>query len=473
MKKILLSLILPLLFFLVLLSQPALSDTRENIQKKSSLNLTHREMFAMEDFTSLDKAMNSIQREYEDGSWSDEELDDLFSWSLRGHAPELEAVYNKWVEVFPKSYAAHQARGLYFSRLVDRYYKEALEITKIKSWEDIPPAQADKIKHYAALAITDHNTAIKLRKGKPVLAYAKLIMLYAVTGDMKTSRALLEKVNRIAPDNKIARLSYMTLLHSDRFYKGDETLDEMRKLADEAAGFSLEDEHIEIADLFHIRLLKEGKYAELEKRMGDIQRKYEAGKIHDRTLRKYFYDFGLANPDHAEKLNAWIKKYPKSYAARQTRAMYLLSAAWRARGNKYMTETSSQEVEGMEHYLGRAWDDCVEAATLTAKPILSYRTMVSLLQTGGGRQQIYATVERANIVDPKNAIVRMAYMDSLQTRWGGSLELMEEYLEEAKLIGLPETVIMDFEESIIEEKRWLTEQVMKQYENIGQVVTGF
>lgn len=472
MKNIVLLPIVLLLAVLVLFFQPALAETRERTKEMSALNIAHREMFAMEDFANLDKAMNKIQREYEAGKWSDAELSILFYTPFKGHASEFEEIHNKWVQDFPKSYAARQLRGLYFSRLVVKYYEDALKITKIKTSDDIPSQQAEKIKHYATLAIKDHDTSLKLG-GKPILAYTELIDMNAVLGDIGKSKEILAKANNLAPDNVIANKSYIDWLNTDMFYKGDPTLDEMRQLVEKTMRNNSGTEYIEITNIFHLRLLKEGKYAELEKRMGKIQKDYETGKIDDLTLRKYFYDFGFANPDNAEKFDAWVKAHPKSYAAHQIRAMYFLSAAWRARGTKLMKDTSSKEVEGMEHYLERSWKDSTHAATLTAKPILSYRTMVSLLQVGGGRRQIKSTVERANIVDPENSIVRMAYMNSLQTRWGGSLTQMEELLEEVKAIGLPESVIMDFEEWIVIEKRWLAGEMRKNYENIGQLVTGF
>ena len=72
----------------------------------------------------------------------------------------------------------------------------------------------------------------------------------------------------------------------------------------------------------YAELLQEGRYAELDKEMNQIQKDFEDGKRNDVNLMHLFYAF--YNPDSGleEKYNAWNAAFPKSYAALEARATY-------------------------------------------------------------------------------------------------------------------------------------------------------
>ncbi|TVQ82481.1 MAG: DUF4034 domain-containing protein [Micavibrio sp.] len=455
-------------------SKPVQAESREVILKKNAMNIAHREMLAAEDFANLDKAMNRIQREYEEGKWTDKELRSFFVDPFRGADSGFEDIYNKWVKAYPRSYAARQVRGSYFYYMMRKHYFDALKISASGKIEQIPQEQAEKIKHYADLAIRDNAAALGLDVKKPILAYSQLVGVYRVFGSHEKSRKMLDEANKIAPRNIIARSSYMGFLDTG-VYTLMATLDEMQKVMEELRknNLSAEEDSHEIINSFHSRLLRDSQYELLDREMNRIQKDYESGKIDDVALSRFFNIFRDTNPVHAEKYNAWVAAYPQSYAARQARAMYFRGVAWDARGTASMRDTSTEEREGMQLYMKRSMDDSMLAATLTAKPVLTYDNILVLSQLGGSRATINQMITMANMADPKNSLVRRSYMHSLQTRWGGSLAEMEEFLKASKAAGLPDRVIMDFEDAIVTEKLWIADNIMDTYSNIGQLVTGF
>ena len=441
-------------------------------KEKAELNWKHQLLFAAEDFATLDLSMNKLQREYEAGKWSDQDLNNLFFVPFSGHALEFEKIYTKWIKAHPKSYAARQLRGFYFDRLMTKHYREAWAKRPFKNLKGVPSEQADKIKHYAALALKDYKAAIKLGAKKPVLAYRGMIRVYASLGDITTSQKVFALGLKTAPQNVIVRQIYMGWLDSKEYYKSESSLAKMRKIVNELPSDKTRSTYKDVVNIFHMRLLKDGQYAELDKRLNRIQKDYEAGTVDDRTLFLYFYALGEATPEYTENFNLWVKKYPKSYAARQARGTYFLSAAWKARGEAYAADTSKSELKGLGHYWERALRDTKDAITLTAKPTLSYRTRVTLFMAMGEDYNVKVSLEHANHIAPKNTIVRRAYMHYLQGRWGGNLEEMEAYLEHVKEIGLPHDVVRSFEDAILTEKKWLAEQHKKNFDKMGKLVTG-
>jgi ABC-type uncharacterized transport system permease subunit len=61
-------------------------------------------------------------------------------------------------------------------------------------------------------------------------------------------------------------------------------------------------------------------------------------------------------------------------------------------------------------------------------------------------------------VDPGNFIVRYKYFATLQTRWGGSLEQMLEFEQQARAAGLSPTQLKYFASLIGVERKWLQQQ---------------
>jgi hypothetical protein len=437
----------------------ARADTREAILKRTALNNAHREMFATGDFARLDKGMNKIQQEYEKGQWTDVELRVLFDDPFKATNTAFENLYNEWVETYPKSYAARQARGQYYLNRAFAYLGHA--------------GDAEEMKRLVQLSAKDSIAAMALA-AKPVMTYCDLIVTYALAGAPDQSRKMLDEVRKIAPGNTMGRYWYMRMLNDGRVSNSASSLGDMRNLAADARKSGMKPEYADdIVGLFHVRLLREGRYEELEKELSRVQQDYEDGKIDDATLSGYFPLYDHGDPLLEEKYKDWLKMYPRSYAAHVLRSLHFLANAGQARGEKYIRETSAQEIQGMKLYTKYALEDAKVAMELAAKPILAYRNIIRISQLTGCGNICGQILDLANKLDPKNSIVRSSYMDTLQTRWGGSLEKMEKLLEEARAAGVSGDKLLDFEDAILVEKIWIGKQAGKAHGNIGRLVTGF
>jgi len=448
---------------LVFSSLPARAETREVQKNRISMNNAHREMFATAAFAELDKGMNKIQLEYEKGAWREFQLISLFTTPFHGADPAFEDLYAQWVTSHPKSYAAHQARGFYYAQLVSRRIDAARKKGAVEAEEEA------EIKRYTEMAIKANTTALTLAK-KPILAYASLIEVYGISGALAESRKMLEAANKLVPVNVVARLAYMKVLE-----KSGGNLPEMQKLIEDARKSGLtRSETGEIYGLFCAALLKKSQFAQLDKEMIGAQQDYEAGKIDDLVLQTNFNLFGNeADPALEEKYNQWVKAYPESYAARQARSMYLYRVGFQARGFRYARETSAEEMAGLRLYMKRAFEDASAAVAMTAKPLLSYETLIQIAKVNGGSLEVRKQLlEKANQLDPKNHIARYSYIMSVQTRWGGSLAEMTSVMEQAKKSKMAENLHWIYEGVVLEEKQWLAERVLENRKDIGQLRTG-
>jgi TPR repeat protein len=76
-----------------------------------------------------------------------------------------------------------------------------------------------------------------------------------------------------------------------------------------------------------------------------------------------------------------------------------------------------------------------------------------------GRQYVPASYSRvlydhAEALDPSSIAVRQKYMLSLSTKWGGSLESMQKFLEECRVAKLPAVQFRPLESMVYEDEGW-------------------
>jgi beta-lactamase regulating signal transducer with metallopeptidase domain len=209
-------------------------------------------------------------------------------------------------------------------------------------------------------------------------------------------------------------------------------------------------------------LLQRGQYAELDRRMNGFQRGYEARSLDEAGLLRAFAAFDVVDPALAANFDAWVKAFPHSYAAHLARGTYYFTCGTQTRGGKGIGHTTEAQLTGMNLYFGKAQSDLTDSLALTAKPLLSYNVLIRVQMATGNPQAMRALLNAALKVDPMAMSVRRAYLRSLQTRWGGSLNQMLAFMDATRKIGLPEDQLWTLDKLIDEERQWLVRQEARQ-----------
>jgi len=400
------------------------------------------------DYSQLDAEMNQIQREYEEGKWDDIGLRHT-SRAFYDTDPTLEANYNSWVENYPQSYAAHQARAAFYGKMATRTLDDGKDISQMSEQE-----KAD-MQHYASLAFEDNKAAMALTP-KPFLACVQMIEIGWFGRSPDLARQMLDKADEIDPHNFIARVNYMPSLET----RWGGSFKQMKEFREEVGKAGLpKDQLVSFDDLIdyekgwtakndnsaHSAMLREGKYGELDKEMNQIQQDYEMGIWTDEDLSLRFQPFNDRDPELEANFYSWLASYPKSYAAHQARAIYSLGLAWKARGTGYISKTPSQQIAKMEQYLGQAMEDDKTAIGLTKKPLLAYANILEISMLHGSKELSRKALDEADKIDPGNFVARENYMDLLQPKWGGSFEEMKKYREEARMTGVSVNILRNLD----------------------------
>lgn len=179
-----------------------------------------------------------------------------------------------------------------------------------------------------------------------------------------------------------------------------------------------------------ILMLKAGKFVALDAQLELAQAQYRKGLINDIDLANLYTPFQDEDEALQSHYDAWIETQPASYSAFLARGIYFYSRGLTARGSKFIDETSKEQVERMSALLQKAAADINRSLSLEAKPIVSLSYLIHILRYAGGNAR--TVLNRSLQVDPHNRIARNSYLFSLQTRWGGSPELMRAFAQECR-----------------------------------------
>jgi len=202
-------------------------------------------------------------------------------------------------------------------------------------------------------------------------------------------------------------------------------------------------------------LLRQGQYAVLDQRMNGFQQAYRDGMLDEFALLKDFGAFSVADPALASQFDAWVTAYPNSYAARAARGIYYFKSGVQTRGKRYVEHTTAAQLMGMRFYLAEARPDLQASLALDSKPMVSYNYLIRIGMELGEQDANRRLLEAALRLDPVALIARRPYLNSLETRWGGSLDEMLRFMQESRNAGLTDNQLALLEKLVDAERKWL------------------
>ena len=205
-------------------------------------------------------------------------------------------------------------------------------------------------------------------------------------------------------------------------------------------------------------LLRSEQYQELDRRYSGVQLEFENNKISGDDLRAQFRDFYATDPDLAAKLDGWVAQYPNSYVARVARGIYYKKVGFEARGTAYIQDTSQSQIDNMTAAFEKSVADLRGSLSMNPKPFLSYFHLLDIGSAVGAKEELRALYDRASSLDPSSYAIRLKYMNSLQTRWGGSLEDMRNFYAECQRAGLTDAQDKELQSMLAQEQAWLAQR---------------
>ena len=211
------------------------------------------------------------------------------------------------------------------------------------------------------------------------------------------------------------------------------------------------------------KLLQSERFAELDRRYSAVQRAYGNRTATDEELRAAFRVF--YNPDGAlaSKYDSWVSAFPKSYVARLARGIYYTRVGDAMRGKQLREQTDTARLNSADSACERANADLDASAALDPKPLLSYMHSMTITGEYGDLAGSRRLLDRAISIDSDDYIARVKYMTVIETRWGGSHEMMLEFLKDCRRVKLSEVQTHLLESVVAEDQGWIDQFVDHNY----------
>ena len=143
-------------------------------------------------------------------------------------------------------------------------------------------------------------------------------------------------------------------------------------------------------------LLRKGDFQHLEQYFSAVQSRFREGQASAEELRNAFRAFYPTDRSLTPKYDAWVSKYPKSYAARVARGIFYKKIGYEERGGKYISETSEIQITKMDLVMQKAIRDLGASIKMDQKPFLSYFHMIDIASSYAGIAQSGRLILRRN-----------------------------------------------------------------------------
>jgi tetratricopeptide (TPR) repeat protein len=152
------------------------------------------------EFVALEEYFNAIEASFEHGRTSEFALVDAYK-PLYMRNDELSDDLAAWTAMYPKSYAAHVARGTYYRKLGELNRGTSFAV-------DVPKSTMSYMQRVFDTAEEELTTALPLTK-KPYLALLNLLNIARYRSDNHASDRYLSAGNKVFPGNVLLRVRYL------------------------------------------------------------------------------------------------------------------------------------------------------------------------------------------------------------------------------------------------------------------------
>jgi predicted Zn-dependent protease len=179
-------------------------------------------------------------------------------------------------------------------------------------------------------------------------------------------------------------------------------------------------------------LLEKRDFAALERALDARRLAFEGDSKASVPLENAFRTFERLPPSAVPALDEWVKAFPSSYDARVARGGFWVSRGVEERGQELYGDTPKQKLAAMEVYFDAALAELERSLAFSEKPYLTRRYMMNMMLITGSRDELEENYREALKLAPGSVETRLAYMRSLEPRWGGSYREMEAYAAESR-----------------------------------------
>ena len=178
-------------------------------------------------------------------------------------------------------------------------------------------------------------------------------------------------------------------------------------------------------------MLEQKKFKSLNTLFEKLEKNSKKDISKEQALFIAYDAFSINSKSYLPLLDSWVKATPDSYIPYLARATYNYHLGWFARGGKWASETKEEQFEKMKIYLDKATEDIALSLDINSESVVIYTLLTGISLTQGSIENVDRFMLKALKISPASLYVRVAYLNAISPKWGGSLEEMLTYVIES------------------------------------------
>ena len=179
-------------------------------------------------------------------------------------------------------------------------------------------------------------------------------------------------------------------------------------------------------------LLADGDLERLNTALADYQTLFEMDSFNEYKVYDAYRAFETTAPAYETHLNAWKDAFPNHHQPYLALGKYYYAKGWEARGNKFITETSQDQIRGMRTFLARAEEHLNTALAINPKLIVGHNLLIAIHNTLGDDDAEDRSIQQAVALFPDSFIIHSTAEWATTPRWGGDYPAMEAIARKAQ-----------------------------------------
>jgi len=185
-------------------------------------------------------------------------------------------------------------------------------------------------------------------------------------------------------------------------------------------------------EIYINKLILDGRYKEINSILEEAISASEKDIENEKYVVNALNSFNNTNKIVEETLNDWVSAMPGSYVSYLARGSFYLEKATQSRGDRFISETSIDQLNGMEFFLKKAYSDLNKSLEIKPNLIPAYSKLMFIALLIGDKVAFEEYYKKGIAINNYSATIRMAYAQGLTPRWGGSVEQLRDFVQSTK-----------------------------------------
>lgn len=176
--------------------------------------------------------------------------------------------------------------------------------------------------------------------------------------------------------------------------------------------------------------LKEGNYDILAAPVDAAYQRFLKSETGEDAILEALHPFSNLRIEDLRYLDTWVEAQPDSGIALLIHGYTYYEKGWEARGTKYISQTTREQLDAMYDLFDLAQVSYEAAIDKLERCNVCYGTLISMMRTRGWRDEMRQLFEDAIAIDAMADKPVYAYYIGLNPKWGGRYGDQDEFIEQ-------------------------------------------